>query len=598
MAAASNVFRRIMVAAVMFAVSFAIMSAADEPTTQDTTDALLELLEDDPGNVGAMSQLYAIYMRQGDYREAQRYALKIYAIAEENGNTHTKMLADSYLGQSYLAMDGYDSAYVYLNSAVSMWNMLDSTQRNDEAYSAIYTAYNSLGIYSVTIDMDFGKAIDYFLKGLKLAEARHDYFDYAILGSNLVVVYNLREDSDGLKYALEVYRYGKEMDNPYIVYCGAHVSALMYFLKGDLANTEKYLDEAMLLVEKYFDRMGVYCLYAQLQDAKGNKAEAEKYYRLAVEFIDEESVPTAISIYLSYGEYLYREGRYDESLEMLGRGIELALSRGNRIYTYRLYELESLVYEALGEPANALSAYKSFHNESVGVFNIERERSVNELTRKYENERHERELQQHNVLIMKKNQELLIASFVIVAIVAVLVAAWVMYKRKNRMYMQIALRYKASVDREKQLQQRIDELSSSSQPSLAPSGKYSNSSLTEDSGSELFGRLESLMRDGRLYCEKNLTRERVAEALGSNRTYLSQVINDKAGCSFFQYINSFRTEEAIRQLSDPSSTIPLKALADELGFSSVSAFYKSFQEKVGMPPAKYREKIVSYFHGN
>ena len=98
MAAASNVFRRSMVAAVMFAVSFAIMSAADEPTTQDTTDALLELLEDDPGNVGAMSQLYAIYMRQGDYREAQRYALKIYAVAEENGNTHTKMLADSYLG--------------------------------------------------------------------------------------------------------------------------------------------------------------------------------------------------------------------------------------------------------------------------------------------------------------------------------------------------------------------------------------------------------------------------------------------------------------------------------------------------------------------
>ena len=45
MAAASNVFRRIMVAAVMFAVSFALMSAADEPTTQDTTDALLELLE-------------------------------------------------------------------------------------------------------------------------------------------------------------------------------------------------------------------------------------------------------------------------------------------------------------------------------------------------------------------------------------------------------------------------------------------------------------------------------------------------------------------------------------------------------------------------
>ena len=580
--------RIFLIAAVFLIVCGGSLSAAEEPATQDTTDALLELLEREPGNVDALSQLYAIYMRQGDYGEAQRYALRISDVAQENGDMHTEMLADSYIGQSWLAMDGYDSAYNYLNAAVTLWNSLDSTARTDESYNAIYTAYNGLGIYSVIIDMDFGKAIDYFLKGLKLAEARQDYFDYAILGSNLVVVYNLRGDSEGLKYALEVYRYGKESGNAYIIYCGAHVSAIMYFLKGDLVNAEKYLNEAMVLIDRYFDRMGVYCLYAQLQDAKGNKAEAEKYYRLAVEYIDEESVPTAIFIYLSYGEYLFNEGRYSESIDMLDCGIGLAESRGNRLYTYRLYELKSKAYEALGELDRALDAYRSFHSESVGVFNIERERSVNELTRKYENERHEREIQQHNVLIMKKNQELLIASFVIVAIIAVTVVSWIMYRRKNRMYMQIARRYKAAVDREKQLEQRIDELSRTS----SGAGKYSNSSLTEDSGSELFGRLELLMKDERLYCEKNLTRERVAEVLGSNRTYLSQIINDKAGCSFFQYITSFRTEEAIRRLSDPADNIPLKALADELGFSSLAAFYKSFQEKVGMPPAKYREKIV------
>lgn len=139
------------------------LSAADEPATQDTTDALLELLEREPGNVDALSQLYAIYMRQGDYGEAQRYALRISEVAQENGDMHTEMLADSYIGQSWLAMDGYDSAYNYLNAAVTLWNSLDSTARTDESYNAIYTAYNGLGIYSVTIDMDFGRAIDYFV---------------------------------------------------------------------------------------------------------------------------------------------------------------------------------------------------------------------------------------------------------------------------------------------------------------------------------------------------------------------------------------------------------------------------------------------------
>ena len=103
MAVGDKIFRRIMVAVFAIAVSANCLLATEKPTTQDTTDALLELLEDDPGNVDAMSQLYEIYMRQGDYEEAQHYALKIYAVAEENGNTHTKMLADSYLGQSYLA---------------------------------------------------------------------------------------------------------------------------------------------------------------------------------------------------------------------------------------------------------------------------------------------------------------------------------------------------------------------------------------------------------------------------------------------------------------------------------------------------------------
>lgn len=61
------------------------LSVADEPATQDTTDALLELLAREPGNVDTLSQLYAIYMRQGDYREAQRYALRISEVAQENG---------------------------------------------------------------------------------------------------------------------------------------------------------------------------------------------------------------------------------------------------------------------------------------------------------------------------------------------------------------------------------------------------------------------------------------------------------------------------------------------------------------------------------
>lgn len=61
------------------------LSAVEEPTTQDTTEALLELLEHEPDNVDALSQLYAIYMRKGNYEEAQRYALRISEVAQKTG---------------------------------------------------------------------------------------------------------------------------------------------------------------------------------------------------------------------------------------------------------------------------------------------------------------------------------------------------------------------------------------------------------------------------------------------------------------------------------------------------------------------------------
>lgn len=70
------------------------------------------------------------------------------------------------------------------------------------------------------------------------------------------------------------------------------------------------------------------------------------------------------------------------------------------------------------------------------------------------------------------------------------------------------------------------------------------------------------------------------------------MINEKAGMSFVHYVNNYRLNEAIEILSDPENTIPMKALSSDLGFSSPSTFYKLFQEKVGMSPAKYREKII------
>lgn len=528
---------------------------------------------------------YIESMQSGDYGEALGYAYRIRNIASSISGQSLKMLADSYIGQAYLAWDQYDSAYAYLSESLDIWKNGADTSSSEREHAAIYSSLNGLGIYSIVKDMDYGKAVEYFLTGMRLAEENGSYYHYGVLGSNLVYAYNLRQDTSGLAYAREIYGYGKRSDNRYLVFTGSSTSAMMFYLKGDIDSAYRYAGEAVRLADNYSDKAGVYALYGDILNSKGNDVAAEKYYLKALDASDGTSTTTVISIYLSYGLFLLHSGRYGEALSILDSGIELSDSTDNRIFAYRLYLAESEACERLGQYRSALDMYKQFHFNSQEVMDLQRERTLNEMARKYEKEKHEREIQQNNLTIVRKNKALLTALFIIVLILAVLGMIWLMYRHKNRMYSRIARQYKEAIDKEKSLERKIDILEDklrSCSPSTYP---------VTDKNEELYDKLEYLMRKDRVYREKSLTRDRVAQMLGTNRTYLSQIINEKTGMSFVYYINSYRIEEALEILSDPDSDIPLKAMSMDLGFSSLTTFYAFFQKKVGMTPAKYRDEV-------
>lgn len=164
------------------------------------------------------------------------------------------------------------------------------------------------------------------------------------------------------------------------------------------------------------------------------------------------------------------------------------------------------------------------------------------------------------------------------------------------MYTRIVCQHQEAIRKEQQLREVITSLRSQQETVSASSPmseKYAASSLTNEKKNSLFQRLEKLMQEDAVYKENLLTKERVADLLGTNRTYLSQVINEQTQQNFTQYINNYRINEAIRLLSDPETDLPLKAVAAEVGFNSMSTFYKIFQNTVGVPPKQYRNKVMS-----
>lgn len=537
--------------------------------TEDSARMFLKAIEDNPKDISAYKSLYSIYMKRGNYLEAQGCAESILSISSETKDSSLEMQAYSYIGQAYLAKDEPDSAAVILDKGLRIWSTIDSTSRTDDDYQAIYTILNAMGIYAVNTELNFEKGINYFIEGLTLAEKRNAYYNFAILSSNLVVTYYLRKDTSGLGFALKTYEYGKSSGDEYVLYTGAHITSLMYYLKKDFVSAEQYIREIISLSKSYFNTPSVYSLYANILSESGRRKEADDYYRKAIEIVDEDSPTSAAEIYMSYGKFLLDSGHTAEAAELFQKGIDICDQGKSRVHKYELLELLSSAQETEKRYHQALETYKQFHIESYDIFNLERERSINNIQRRYEQERHENEMQQQNAILQKKKRELQIAALVIIFVIVCLLIIYIMYRNKDRMYTKIAKQYKETLT-----QRALQEKN------------------TEDKNSELFARLEEVMKTQKLYLEKNLTRERAAEMIGSNRTYLSQMINEKTGMSFVHYVNNYRLNEAIEILSDPENNTPMKALSADLGFSSPSTFYKLFLEKVGMSPAKYREKII------
>ena len=90
------------------------------------------------------------------------------------------------------------------------------------------------------------------------------------------------------------------------------------------------------------------------------------------------------------------------------------------------------------------------------------------------------------------------------------------------------------------------------------------------------------------YCTCGLTIVELSNLIGTNRTTLSQYINQEFHLSFRDWINHFRCNEAIRRWEEqPNLTV--YEVADICGFSSRKYFDLVFSYCKGMSPSKFRK---------
>lgn len=526
-------------------------SCSDAPRSEALSDDSLDVY---------LAQIQDCFSRQ-DFDAALKLSYQLRNKGESEHDGRALLYGYVYIAQCYGGINRVDSMSLYFGKALPM-----AEKKND--YWALATIYNSLGGNTAFGEGDYSQGIAYLIEALRYAENIRDTSRLMLVKNNLAMAYCFINDSTGLIYAQDVYRNGVDNNNIYRIFQGAMISANLYWMMRDTANALRYVKEALPYVEMYDQSREVYVLYADILRDIGKKDSSVIYYRKAFQEQSGSGIYSKADLYLGYAEFLKEDRRYDDAVSVLMDGLHMMDSVRSPAKKPMMYLSLSGIYEDMGDPGTALTYYKQYNEEANRQLNLEIERKISSIRREYDKQKHEVEL-----LEWRNKYNLAVMAFVFA--VCVFVGLYLLYRSKVKNYRQLLKQHQTILERQE---------TRPAQTTAVP--------MPQDKMKEMYDRLEKLMYEQELYRQSDLSRDKVAQMLSTNRTYLCSVIKSFTGMTFPYYVNSFRINEAVRILSNPEDNTPIKAIAGNLGYNNLTTFYRLFEAAKGMPPSKYRETVI------
>ena len=83
------------------------------------------------------------------------------------------------------------------------------------------------------------------------------------------------------------------------------------------------------------------------------------------------------------------------------------------------------------------------------------------------------------------------------------------------------------------------------------------------------------------------------QVLPMNRTYLSRFLNRAFGCTFYQFVNGYRVEEAM-WIMEGNPDVRIGDVSARCGFSSTTVFTRTFKNIAGITPREWMQREREY----
>ena len=320
----------------------------------------------------------------------------------------------------------------------------------------------------------------------------------------------------------------------------------------------------------------------------GQYSQALAFYKqmaLQAEHLTTNRQQCIIMARMKQAEVLAALHRYTEAIACLEQNVADAQSQGLDTDLINTYQEMIRVYKAMGNEPKAnefeyiyLKTRDRFIQKSHAE-RLEKSRFLEEMRRVNEQveqiqAKHERA---HQLLLMMS----LIAAIILIALVLL-----VRSNIKQRNYIRHLYEKNVQLLNVKVADTPMTAQTGDEQEESAP--KYQGL-LDQESKDRLFDQIKRVMDDMSIICKPDFSLQQLADKVGSNYKYVSQVLNECYGKSFKQVLNEQRVREACRMFNDAEryGNLTIEAIAAKLGFNSRSNFTVTFKRITGISPSDF-----------
>lgn len=457
--------------------------------------------------------------------------------------------------------------------------LLYATQVKDKQITGV--AYNTKR-YVEFVAKNYEKALDYGLQAEEYLEEVEDFYTLnKVKGSIGAIYYHLEEYPKAYKFYKETTTYYKKNSNNSYNNLRGYVSSLFglskatfrlqkndtlpalldegYTAAGKLKQKSKSLETAYFsLVE------GMY--HHTLQDYQ----KSDSLLNAALPHIKENNdFANEHLVYLYLGKNVWQSGKKQQALGYFEK-TDL-LYQNERFINTELSEAYSYIIDYYKEQKNP-ERQLHYTNILLQISN-ELQKNNKQLTTYLHTNLDTKKLEESKAQLEKEISQNKAWSKVIYAIIAALVILIIgLFTRYRKSKKQLRDKYERLVEQRQNLQEKQEA------PAPAENSEQEKAAVEIPDTAQIILEKLATFENNKGFLQK-ITLEDLADELLTNRTTLSQVLNEHKG-GFKDYIKKLRIDYAVKEISSKPQLQELKldVLAEEFGFGSAKSFSIAFKE--------------------